>query len=274
MLAIIPAEDERHYEAAAAFVAPHEKYCCLLMQKILAREEGLFLLAQDGELLGAFFFCEEQLLLPCLPERNRETARALLDFFGGKRLFCLTGKASFVQFLQDIFAEGHPQELKAERRFIFMEHTARPATAPCEGIRRCTEADAETLMPLHLGYMREEVLLPGMKANPAAERLHVEKILSKERVFAVERNGSLVAKAQTNAQSPHYIQIGGVYTENSHRGQGLASSLTAYIAAQAEEEGRRAVLFVDVQKEKARHAYERAGFTASGSYRISYYEAW
>ncbi len=248
------------------------------MQKILAREEGIYLICGGGTVWGVLYFNEGSVLLPCLPMRTRAIACALADFFADRTLFCLMGKAAYVRFLHRLFTECHPQQIRETKHFIFMEHTgdALQALGKTAGVTDyrifdCIRSDADRLMPLHLGYVREEVLFVRMEPNAASERLRLEHILEDETVLAAEADGILVAKAQTNAKSRRYIQIGGVYTLRAHRGRGLACALVSLLAERAEAQGRKAVLFVRESNKNACRAYRNAGFVAAGAYIISYY---
>jgi len=127
------------------------------------------------------------------------------------------------------------------------------------------------LLPLQEAYEREEVLPAGAVFNAPACRLGLRKIQKSAILLQAVLDGRCVAKGNTNARGFTRSQIGGVYVLPELRGRGIATGLTARLAAEMRAEGRQAVLFVKKTNPSAIRAYEKVGFGIRGDYRICYY---
>jgi GNAT superfamily N-acetyltransferase len=287
---IVRASRKDDFLRALAFVLPHEKNCCALVRKILDREEGVYLVVRGGGrghdvVEGVFFFCEGDILLPCLSGIRGCGLRALSAFLEGKELFCISALESDICRIRALLARlSRPPRLLEGRRYLFLEHQDREAarraldSLPEEfHIQVAGKDDEAALLPLHLSYMKEEVLIRGRELNAAFERGQLKEALeSQVVVMAVEEREEgvrVAAKAGTNAIASGVMQLGGVYTVEDERGRGLAAALTAFLAESAAQKGMATVLFVDRENAAAIAAYRRAGFRDSGrDYAIDYYE--
>jgi ribosomal protein S18 acetylase RimI-like enzyme len=138
-------------------------------------------------------------------------------------------------------------------------------------LRRPGLADLEALCPLQAGYEEEEVLPRGAALNPAACRLALNKILTKEQSLIACLDKRIVGKINTNAAAFTRVQIGGVYVLPEYRGLGIGSRMTAVFAEQLAARGRGLTLFVKKSNPAAQKIYRRIGFVEAGDYRISYY---
>ncbi len=285
---IIKASQKEDYLKALSFVLPHEKTACALTRKILDREDGVYLIARGdgpGFVEGVFFFSEGDIFLPCLSGIRACGLKALAAFLEGKELFCISGLEEDLKKVRSLLSGlAHPPRLRERRNYYFFEHKDREAAkraiaslpSDCK-IRMASLDDEEILLPLHLSYMAEEVLLPGGHLNESFERRQLHESLEKQiAVMAVrEQDGAcqLLAKAGTNAIASKVMQLGGVYTKEEERGQGLACALTAFLAESAAQKGLSTVLFVNRENAGAIAAYRKAGFQDCGkAYTIEYYE--
>ena len=80
-----------------------------------------------------------------------------------------------------------------------------------------------------------------------------------------------VAKAGSNAIGKNFIQLGGVFTDEKFRGQGLAQILIKELCKTIRNMNKEPVLFVQVKNESAKRAYRKVGFVYQSDYTICYY---
>lgn len=140
------------------------------------------------------------------------------------------------------------------------------------GIVQCGPRDADALIQLQINYSTEEVLPAWRNPVPAAERHTLEQTLLYQFVFGIRAGSStFAAKANSNAITPNYLQVGGVYTMPQHRSHGHACALVRHVAITALKEKKQAVLFVKEHNLPAIKAYTKAGFEMIGKYKIVYY---
>lgn len=270
------------FARAEQFVLPHEKHCCALMQRILEHDESVFIFCEDNAALkikGVIAFTMGRVLFHCLPEYSKELFEALKDFCSHHNVFCITGMKDGTEFVEQAIYEATRRYVKEQREYYFMEFTgsscqeklsAVPENNRCQ-LMKCSSNDADSLLKLHLEYVRVEVLPAGKALNADAEKTSLAQILQKQSVYALKHSGTFVAKAQTNALAKNYVQIGGVYTLPEYRRKGFASFLVNHIALNAKAHNKNAVLFVKIKNICARHSYEKAGFVKTGDFLISYY---
>ena len=274
---------------ALDFVLPYEKRCCALFQRIINHDNSVHIIIEKGTLNswhplvhGVFTYSGQgRLVFCCLPEQTTEVSLALTEFFAKNSVFCISGQKEWADFLEEIVSGIYRGRKSEVHEYHFMEE-GRDLEAmdkdeddfshrsDCE-IIRCSKNHIEQLMPLQLDYTRVEVLPAWREVVPAAERISLEKNFKNQFYFAVVEKGKIVSKANTNAITKGFFQIGGVYTLEEFRGKGYASALVEHIAREACLLNRKAVLFVKKENAGAIKAYTKAGFIITGGYKIVYY---
>jgi predicted GNAT family acetyltransferase len=132
-------------------------------------------------------------------------------------------------------------------------------------------SDIDKLFPLQAGYEQEEVLSKNGAFDPAVCRMIIEHIVTHDRILIAELGGHIVGKINTNAVTPTWFQIGGVYVLPAYRGLGIATRMTAVFTRGLRAEGKQVSLFVKKHKTNAHNVYNRVGFKRANDYRISYY---
>lgn len=281
MVSVFAANSNYWYSVAEKFIIPYEKQCCALMQRVILRDDCVFIIGDssackdEAHVKGVLSYNMGKTVFHCLPDKSPEVFDALKEFFGTRRIFCITGERDGTEFIQRVIQELGVDKQSEVREYRFLEYhknkTAQGAV-DIEKIVRCSKEDIDELMPLQSEYITIEVLPATRKINLAAERLSFEHTVSEQYVFATKIDNEIVAKAQTNALGVNYAQIGGVYTKEAFRRRGIASRLVAHIANYILEIGKRPILFVKEKNLTAYHAYQRAGFEESAKYRIVYYK--
>ncbi|MDR2793890.1 MAG: GNAT family N-acetyltransferase [Treponema sp.] len=186
------------------------------------------------------------------------------------------GKARDVEILER-YAAGfglHPIE------YIDYDFMVSAAVPPAQNlyagpagliIRQPGPSDINSLFPLQAGYEQEEVLTKHGKFDPAVCRMILERIVRHERILIAELGGRVVGKINTNAVTPSWFQIGGVYVHPLYRERGIATRMTAVFVQGLLDEGKQVSLFVKKDKPIARNMYGKIGFKADGDYKISYF---
>ena len=149
-----------------------------------------------------------------------------------------------------------------------------PDEPPLAGLRlRQAEArDLLPLFPLQRAYELEEVVVFPERFSDQACRLNLRRTLRQQLVFLAELDGRAVAKAGTNARGFQVDQIGGVYTNEAHRGGGIATHVMSELLERIFRTKRMASLFVKPSNRAAIALYRKLGFESLDSYRISYFQ--
>lgn len=273
MLKIIQAaENEELFLKAENFLLPHEKICIQLMQMAMQKSKELYVIFET-EILGVFNFSEGGTLTSFIPRLTKEIEKELCNFFCEKKISCIMGEKNETEKIRKLLFKLKKIQPDDIRQMFFMEYKqSKENSVQNLEIAECSLQDAEKLFPLHISYTQEEVLPEWKKINLALERLKLEKILRTQKVLAVKQENSFCAKAQTNAISKNFIQIGGVFTKKEFRSKGLASCLVKKLAEEFQTENKKSVLFVNKKNKPAICAYKKAGFEAFEKYEMLYYK--
>ena len=144
---------------------------------------------------------------------------------------------------------------------------------PGLGLRvvRPRRGDWRRLLPLHIAYETEEVLLPGQRLNPNVSRSSLIESLAHQLVLVALRGNEPVARVATNARGFRNDQIGGVYTVPDLRGRGVARWLMGCLLSYIAADSHGASLFVKTHNEAALKLYDTLGFTFVCPFRIGYF---
>ena len=137
-------------------------------------------------------------------------------------------------------------------------------------IKRAEEKDAEKLLPLEEKYMIDEVLLVSSYLKKKAVLKNLRDNCRNQILLYVERDGIPAAKANTNALGINYAQIGGVFTDYTHRRNGFSSILIKQLQFESAKLRKKSILFVKKNNKPAVNLYLKTGFKKIDNYRIVY----
>jgi ribosomal protein S18 acetylase RimI-like enzyme len=217
------------------------------------------------------------LLLPVLGAvRKIPPLRFMKNFLGTVPVHAVQGLLADTEALEASLADlGHNAAERRDYDLMALDNAPqeeRSGSFPrALELRRPDFADLEALCPLQEGYEEEEVLPLGAVLNPAACRLSLSGILSREQSLVACLDNRIVGKINTNAASFARFQIGGVYVLPEYRGLGIGRRMTSVFAGELIAQGRGVTLFVKKNNGAAQNIYRRIGFEEAGDYRINYY---
>lgn len=226
---------------------------------------------QGQKLAGLFALRKKRSLFFCLPFAKYKSAfdkkvcseaqRPLMEFFESREPFCVNGEAAGAVFLRNILKnkkssmrpsvtnkyflmvsgqasansgiEARSQYSDAENQEASQNKKAFHAQNSGGGLRviQATAADYERLLPLELGYQREEVVPASFDISDAALAAAFKHELCQGFTFALCDGGRPIAKARVSACGLRHCMLGGVYTIPSERKKGRASFLVRQIIA-------------------------------------------
>ena len=276
-LCLYPGYTARYKKAAAVYAYP-QQHTCPQPQKICC---GVLLFSTYGIL----FHCIDT----DIPE---ETVLAFSRFFLSEdfpytELHAVAGIREHTLLFERVMSEIAHIRLDAAVDYYLMQ-----CTKPCTdtffqtaesklnttlnaalSIERATENDLTELFRLQLDYENTEVAYEGHPINPSVCKLSLRARLKTEYIYKVSADGQIVAKAGTNAQGFHWLQIGGVYTLPAYRNKGLAAAAVAHLINTHSVEVHGFALFVKTANTAALRVYEKLGFEQCGLFRMSYWKA-
>ncbi len=270
-----------HIEPLKRFLLPREAGCVTVTEalpgspKKTDRRSGRFtVFAHDGVIEATVFHTAGGFVFPVLPEDGAPDPTTLSRKLKGVqgRLFCIMGLDRDVRGFQRLL---NTTPLDTVNYFLMTRTCATPIDPEPlpDGmvIRKASVRDAEALYPIQREYEIEEVVLRPESFDPASCMSHLKLSLRQQLVYAVEYDGRMVGKAQTNARGFTWDQIGGVYTERSLRGRGIAGAVMYRLLRDIERDGRHSTLFVKRQNVPALRMYRRLGYSITDEFTIAYY---
>ena len=221
---------------------------------------------EDGRLVSACHSAAN--LVPVQATAPAVTAFAARAAGQTRRCATIVGPAETVvplwQHLEPTW--GPAREVRLDQPHL--EIASAPAVEPAPQVRRTEPVDLEVLYPACVQMYTEEVgVSPEAGGGAELYRARVAQLVSKGWSFAWMEHGRVVFKAEVAAASPHAAQVQGVFVAPERRGQGLAAAGMAAVVALTREHIAPVVsLYVNAHNTAARRAYERAGFTQTGTF--------
>jgi GNAT superfamily N-acetyltransferase len=259
-------------------VAVYSKYLCAYGDR---KKEAVHAWAlKEGGVIQGAIVRSGFTVYPVFDDEVEEFEKIASFFFkensADARRFVFHGKARGVELLECYAAKFGLQPADYVVYDFMTAVDAPPAQELYAGppgliIRLPGVSDIDRLFPLQAGYEQEEVLPKNGKFDPAMCRMIIERLVKHERILIAELGGRIVGKINTNAVTPSWAQIGGVYVHPSYRQRGIATRMTAVFVQGLLDEGKQASLFVKKGKPAARKVYNKTGFKVADDYRITYY---
>ncbi|TVP74083.1 MAG: GNAT family N-acetyltransferase [Rhodobacteraceae bacterium] len=260
--------------AIAAFLAPRIATSMFLLSNLEAH--GLdgsahphatrYLLDTDaqGALVGVLGCTQGGYLMCQHPGLTRQKVETFLTALGAQRLLGVTGEAAQVaQIIAALNARG-ADWLKDSAQPLFTR-SLDDLTPPVVALRRPDAHDRAMLVRWFAQYLRET----GQPATgDDCDRAAMHALTQGQARLLEGPDGTAIGMTIFNARAGDAVQVGGVFVQPAHRGQGHSGRMVAAHLWQARAQGvRRALLFAT--SVAAARAYQRIGFRQIGSYRIA-----
>jgi hypothetical protein len=276
------------YFKAEAYLREREKYCVAACARFLRVQENrghVWYLPDGKDEISVLLLHSRRALFPVFQRKNCVPCPRFLSRFLGKvPIHAVQGLREDAELLESLMEkEGY---FASDRNdYELMSLDGKPFASPndlsknrnCKSVpadlilRSPRLEDEEDLFALQAAYEQEEVLPKNTAFYPAASRLNLKNILSREYVLVAELGGRVVGKINTSAESFTRYQIGGVYVRPDCRGLGIGEKMAMVFTHNLLKQGRALTLFVKKRNIAARKIYQKAGFIFLADYRITYY---
>lgn len=277
MISFIPI-DKNTFPSAVKFIEQHEEKCIFLASQLRRQTENLYFIQEDKTILGVIYV--DSTIFHYIPKpesiNKPELEKSLIEIIEKEQLNvkCISGEAQGTELLKEVL-KSKLREPYQTNHYKLMTCGApnNPPEELCndDQILRCTQDDMEMLFPIQKKYLSEEVAPFGKTVTDAEVSIGLRQILKNQLVLAMQSDGEIVAKANTNAIGINWIQLGGIYTHPLYRRNGYAWQLISALCRRTYKAGKKSALFVKDINVPAMELYKKLGFTNSGLYEICYY---
>ena len=269
------------YPQIQTFLASREEYWTALTARLNYRgrirppadKDRIWLFFCQEELQGIIYNGADGYTVPAIPVANipRLTDTMTTVTRNLVKIQTLLGHARLVDCV--IAAREKSPAYRVDYLLMARRDAPLDTIKPPSGIRivQARHGMARELYQLQKAYEIEEVLLEPKRFNPLICMSHLRETLKNQTVYYASSGRQPVAKAGTNALGFGWAQIGGVFTEESLRGRGIARSLMSTLLANLSGRNLQASLFVKPDNPAAVALYRSLGFQELGPFSIAYY---
>lgn len=225
--------------------------------------------------------------LPFYQKENKEFEKIFAELLesrgflipnASRKISCVDGEKRASELLVRFFQKKGQKMFFSNEYFLMTKEDDEGLPPPAsllsmgEEIVCCKSDHSEDLYDLQYKYLKEEVFPPGKQLTDFYVRSNLKALLKNQKVFAIESDGKLVSKVNSNAIGWNCVQIGGVYTDPLYRRNGYSFCLLSTLCRRINKTGRKCVLFVKKKNLPALGLYEKLDFRKSGEFQISYFE--
>jgi uncharacterized protein len=185
----------------------------------------------------------------------------------GRRCSSIVGPADAVS---DLWSQlephwGRPREIRRVQPVLAI--SGPPLVEPDPLVRQARPDELDVMLPACVAMFTEEVGVSPIGADGgAAYRGRVSELIRAGRSFARIENGLVIFKAEIGAVTPYACQVQGVWVPPHERGRGHAIRGMAAVVQAALRIAPIVSLYVNDFNAPARAAYQRVGFTESGTF--------
>ncbi len=245
-------------------------------------EASVLICRKGAAIQGTMMLTSMGLLLPSFSP-NPYDCRALppAPFPGWNdlkfRLFSVMGPVGEVTWLKDqlplcpVVTVDYHLMLQSRESFTGSSRESIPFP-PGLMVHTAYPRDVDALLPLQIRYELEEVVINRQRHSEQICRQNLKRALRQQLVLMAEQNGRVVAKAGTNARGFTTDQIGGVFTVEKVRNNGIAFRVMEELLQRIFAEKQSACLFVKKDNLPALSLYRKLGFRVAEGYQISYFK--
>ncbi|WP_304222469.1 GNAT family N-acetyltransferase [Gracilinema caldarium] len=273
--------NNRDLGAIETFLRVHEPFLVAAASRFITYTQtgappGELLICQNADnTIQSFVFRSGAILHPffhgCSSERAEKIICRMLKQQFFKKIYSVQGLTEDVRIAERALkSSGYSMRDSFDYYLMNLTETVRLPLKP-DGLELVVNPTLEALYQLQAAYEQEEVIPSHGSFSEKHCRQGVERILREELLVYGEYQGLPAAKANTNAASYRYRQIGGVYVRPDLRGLGIGTYVVAALVERIQQTGAAVSLFVKKRNQSAIKVYEKLGFKTIGEYRISYY---
>ena len=198
------------------------------------------------------------------------TARAMKEFSlvaqGFQHTHMILGETEKVEQFWNYYADEGQDMRLACREMLFEVRQAMQVREEVEGLRRATLDDLDQIAPVQAGMAEDESGVNPLETDPEGFRARCARRIEMGRVWVLEEGGTLIFKADVQADTPDVIYLEGVWVNPTERGKGFGRKCMRQLCQDLLSRTKSVCVLVNEENERAHTFYRMCNFKVRGVY--------
>ena len=198
------------------------------------------------------------------------TARAMQEFSlvaqGFQHTHIILGETDKVEQFWNYYADEGQDMRLACREMLFEVRQAMQVREEVAGLRRATLNDLDNIVPVQADMAESESGINPLDTDPEGFRARCARRIEMGRVWVMEENGTLIFKADVQADTPDVIYLEGVWVNPTERSKGFGRKCMRQLCQDLLSRTKSVCVLVNEENERAHTFYRMCNFKVRGVY--------
>ena len=198
------------------------------------------------------------------------TDRAMKEFGfvaqGFQHTHVILGEKDKVEQFWNYYADEGQDMRLACREMLFELRQAMEVREEVKGLRLATLDDLDQIVPVQAEMAECESGINPLQVDPEGFRSRCARRIEMGRVWVLEEDGTLVFKADIQADTPDVIYLEGVWVSPTERGKGIGRKCFRQLCRDLLSRTKSVCVLVNEEHERAHTFYRMCNFKVRGIY--------
>jgi predicted GNAT family acetyltransferase len=198
------------------------------------------------------------------------TVRAMQEFSlvaqGFQNTHMILGETEKVEQFWNYYADEGQDMRLACREMLFEVRQSMQIREEVEGLRRATLSDLDQIAPVQAGMAEAESGINPLEIDPEGFRARCARRIEMGRVWILEENGTLIFKADIQADTPDVIYLEGVWVNPAERSKGFGRKCMRQLCQDLLSRTKSVCVLVNEENQRAHTFYRMCNFKVRGVY--------
>jgi predicted GNAT family acetyltransferase len=198
------------------------------------------------------------------------TARAMQEFGlvaqGYQNTHIILGETEKMEQFWNFYADEGQDMRLACRELLFELREAMEIREEVDGLRHATLEDLNQIVPAQAGMAEAESGVNPLDVDPDGFRARCARRIEMGRVWVLERNGTLIFKADIQADTPDVVYLEGVWVNPTERGNGVGRKCMRQLCQELLSRSKSVCVLVNEESQRSHTFYRMCNFKVRGVY--------
>jgi len=198
------------------------------------------------------------------------TDRAMKEFSlvaqGFQNTHIILGETEKIEQFWNYYADDGQEMRLACREMLFEVRQSMELREEVEGLRRATLEDLDQIAPVQAGMAESESGINPFETDPEGFLARCARRIEMGRVWVLEENGTLIFKADVQADTPDVIYLEGVWVNPTERSKGFGRKCMRQLCQDLLSRTKSVCVLVNEENTRAHTFYRMCNFKVRGVY--------